>query len=178
MAIGWKNVDERFLGWLRTNYEKRIPVTEYGESGYKPFFGNLFTVGDLVYVTQISSPKTRHIKMKQTLDFYKIYHPKDNSPIAVVNLNYMFPIHKSLLTDLKYSEIDKHRVFTDAEQKSLYIDLLRIELKEINKLSLVNAATNIYKLKYDKPEHSVSLRSFDFKKLERACLEFQQEVKM
>jgi len=170
MSMQWKNIDEKFLDWLRSNYDNRVPKTNYGADRFKPFFGNLFAVGDLVYVTQISSPKERHAKVKQSLDFYKIYHPDDDELIAVVNLNYMFPVHKMLMRNLKYSEIDKHRNFDSDDEKSKYIDFLRIELKEINKLGLINASQKIYELKYAKP--TVSQRSFDFKILENACLEY------
>jgi len=169
----WKNVNEEFLEWLRNNYEGRIPNTNYGAHSYKPFFGNLFEIGDLVYVTQISSPKPRHNNVKQSLDFYKIYHPNDNAFIAVVNLNYMFPVHKTLLSPLRYADIYKYRNFVSDDEKSKYIDLLRTELKEINNLRLVDASQKIYALKYDKPNHPVSQRSFDFKSLEEACKKYK-----
>lgn len=92
----WINVDENFLDYLRS-VESRIPKTEYGNDSYKPFFGILFQKGDLYYVTQISHAQDRHKKLKQQKDFYKIFDPKNTKRlIAVVNLNYMFPIHKSL----------------------------------------------------------------------------------
>ena len=63
--------------------------------------------------------------MKNNIDFKKIYHPKDNRLLAVVNLNYMFPILKSQKKVLKYQDIELHRSFSDDSEKSKYIDLIK-----------------------------------------------------
>ena len=172
MSIKWKILDENYLNYLRDIYEDRIPYSDYGQDKFKPFFGSLFTINDIVYVTQVSHPQDRHIKLKQNIDFYKIYHPSDGRFISVINLNYMFPIHKSLLVDLKYKDIDKHRTFKNNEEKSRYIDLLNVELKIINKLPIIENANKIYDNKYKYPDSKVSKRSFDFKKLEQGCFEY------
>lgn len=51
----WINVNEKYLDYLRET-EKRIPKTDYGTDRYKPFFGILFEVDDLYYITQVSHP--------------------------------------------------------------------------------------------------------------------------
>ena len=168
----WKIINELYLNYLRNNYESRIPYSDYGQDKFKPFFGSLFNIGDMVYVTQISHPQERHNNLKQNLDFYKIYHPESGRLLSVINLNYMFPIHNSLLVDLKYKDINKHRTFSNDEEKSKYIDLLDIELKAINELPIINNAQKIYKLKYDFPDNYISKRCFNFKRLEIACMKY------
>lgn len=74
-AMRWINVDEQYLDYLR-GYEKRIPFTDYGTDKYKPFFGVLFEIDDLYYVTQVSHAQPRHYKLKENKDFFKIYDPK------------------------------------------------------------------------------------------------------
>lgn len=97
----WINVNESYLDYLR-NSESRIPRTDYGDDRYKPFFGILFEKNNLYYITQISHAQSRHKNMKQQKDFYKIYDPAiSNRLIAVINLNYMFPIPKSEFSFLK-----------------------------------------------------------------------------
>lgn len=169
MSMEWKVLDNDYLNYLRDNFEHRVPYSNYGNDKYKPFFGTLFELDDLVYVTQISSPKKRHLTLRQNIDFYKIYNPDDHRLISVVNLNFMFPIHKSLLSDLKYKEIDKLRTFENIKEKSKYIDLLQTELAILNTLPLSKNALKIYNLKYDYPNNDVSKRCFDFKSLEIAC---------
>ena len=172
MEIQWKIPNEDYLDFLRDNYEGRIPFSDYGEDKYKPFFGSLFELDDIVYISQVSHPQGRHKTMTQQLDFYKIYHPDDGRLIAVVNLNYMFPIHKSLLVDLQYKDIEKYRTFRNDTEKSKYIDLLTNELRQINQLPLIKNSQKIYAIKYNYPNADVSLRSFDFKKLEQGCNEY------
>src|SRR5690554_5904147 len=95
------DINEQFLSRLRI-HESRIPFTNYGANSWKPFFGSLFEVDELVYVTNLSSPKPRHYHLKSTLDLVKLYISDEPNPdrlIAVVNLNYMFPVPKKYLTE-------------------------------------------------------------------------------
>ena len=165
--VTWKIINEAYTDYLRNNFEARIPNTDYGIDKYKPFFGELFRIGNLVYVTQITSAKQRHYKLKESVDFYKIY--SGNKLISCVNLNYMFPVPDTELFDMKYSELDKYVSFSSLEDKSKYIQLLKFELSEINKLSLEESAIDLYNRKYQKPLDKVSLRCFDFKALEIAA---------
>jgi protein AbiQ len=171
MSLSWKVVNDDYLDYLR-QIEKRIPFTEYGDDKYKPFFGVLFEKDNLLYITQISSIKQRHYKMKNNIDFYKIYHPDDGRLLAVVNLNYMFPIPKTELYDLYYKDIEKYRTFKNDIDKSKYIDILRKELKEINKLNLSSNALQIYEDKKKYPDSDVSKRCFDFNFLEKLANEW------
>lgn len=162
----WINVDESYLDYLR-KIENRIPKTNYGEDKYKPFFGILFETDGLLYVTQVSHPQTRHYRLKQQKDFYKVFDPKDPKRlIAVINLNYMFPIPKYCTFEFKKKEIELYRTFSSDEEKSKYISLLDKELSVINTMNLEEKAKKLYALKYEKPNHIVSRRCIDFKLLE------------
>lgn len=162
----WINVNEEYLDYLR-KIEKRVPRTDYGENKYKPFFGNIFEKDDLCYITQISHAQERHRKLRQQKDFYKIYDPKDPSRlIAVVNLNYMFPIPKSEVFPFYKKKIESYRKFSSSEEKSKYINLLDKELFVINSMNLSQKAKDIYDLKYRFPDSNISKRCFDFKMLE------------
>lgn len=175
----WVVIDEGYLNFLRLT-EKRIPFSDYGTDKYKPFFGVLFEIGDLAYVTQISHAQPRHAKMRNAPDFLKIYIP-DRNPInpdrlvAVVNLNYMFPIRKSLITNLEYKDIDKHRTFKSAHEKSQYIDLLTKELAQINKLGIDTKARKLYEKRKNYPNDAVSQRCLDFCALELLAENFVEQ---
>ncbi len=167
LIMQWINVNEKYLDFLRT-FESRIPFTNYGNDKYKPFFGVLFTKDNFCYITQISHAQKRHLKMRKQQDFYKIYDPANSSRlIAVVNLNYMFPIPKSETSPFIKSEIESYRSFANETEKNKYISLLNLELKEIKKLNLSEAAIKLYNDKYDFPDSSVSKRCLDFKALEQ-----------
>lgn len=163
----WINVNEKYLDYLR-QVDNRIPYTNYGQGKYKPFFGVLFETDDFCYVTQISHPQPQHQKLKQTRDFYKIYDTvKDASRlIGVIHLNYMFPIPRSEFEVFQMSKIREYRSFKSETEKSKYIDLLRREIREINKLPLEKNAKLIYENKYKYPNDWISKRALDFKNLE------------
>lgn len=116
--MNWIRVNEEYLDYLR-QYEARIPFSDYGDDKCKPFFGTLFEVDDIAYITQVSHPQERHKKLKNLPDFKKIFDPKDRSRlIAVVNLNYMFPVPKAEIEKMEYKNIESYRTFKDEKEKT------------------------------------------------------------
>lgn len=172
----WLVVDEKYLDYLREK-DDRIPLSDYGEKKYKPFFGVLFETKEFYYVTQISHAQKRHLTMKANLDFKKIFLPETNRLIAVVNLNYMFPIPKSMYKELKYKEIENHRAFDSEEEKSKYIDLMKTELKIINGMNIEKSALRVYDNKYKNPESPLAKRCIDFKTMETLARKYVQGEK-
>ena len=169
----WKIVDEKYLDYLRNNFDKRIPYSNYGDDKYKPFFGELFRVNDVSYLTQVSSPKQRHKQMKNALDFIKIYDLKNpNRILGVVNLNYMFPCKTSKLIDLDYKYIDLYRSFQNSSQRSRYINLLKKEMQYIRTANIEAKAEYLYQYVNQNPDSYVSKRCLNFKQLEMACCSY------
>jgi protein AbiQ len=80
--------------------------------------------------------------MKQSPDFIKLYD--ENILIAVVNLNYMFPVCKEALIHVEYKKIDTFREFYNDIQKNNYIYLLKKEMKQIKKVDIKNKAIKLY----------------------------------
>nr|DAF48196.1 MAG TPA: Toxin ToxN, type III toxin-antitoxin system [Siphoviridae sp. ctJLl6] len=171
--MDWLVVTEDYLKHLRKK-DKRIPFSEYGEKKYKPFFGILFETEDFYYITQISHAQKRHKNMKNGKDFKKIYNPKDNRLLAVINLNYMFPIPKSLKNVLKYKNIDTYRKFDTDKEKSKYINLLKTEKKVLNQMNLEKSAKLVYENKYltEKQDIALADRCIDFKFMEKLAKEY------
>lgn len=171
----WINVNEKYLDYLRET-ERRIPKTDYGTDKYKPFFGVLFEVGDLYYITQVSHPQDRHRKLKQQKDFFKLFDQNIRGRlIAVVNLNYMFPIPKEQTSPFVKKNIHTYRTFKTEKEKSQYIDLLDTELAIINSMDLGIKAQELYKLKYDSLEDEVSKRCIDFKVMEQLARKYGKD---
>lgn len=172
----WVVIDERYLNYLRAA-EPRIPHSDYGTDKMKPFFGVLFEQGELAYVTQISHAQERHKAMRNMPDFIKIYIADRNPALpdrlaAVVNLNYMFPVPKAEMQEMKYKDIEQHRTFRSLQEKSRYIDLLSKELAQINTLDMETKAKKVYHLKQQFPENFVSRRCLDFERLEALALAY------
>ncbi|MBC5746206.1 type III toxin-antitoxin system ToxN/AbiQ family toxin, partial [Lachnospiraceae bacterium MD308] len=93
--------------------------------------------------------------------------------IAVINLNYMFPIPKNIYNKLQYKDLDKHRTFKNEKEKSKYISLMRTELKVINTMDLDKVALKVYNNKYDKPDSDLAKRCIDFKDMEKLALSYK-----
>ena len=114
--------------------------------------------------------------MKQQKDFYKVYDPQNiERLIAVVNLNYMFPIPKGQTTPFEKKNIHSYRTFETEEEKSKYIDLLDRELLSINRMNIGKKAEILYQMKYEKPESVISKRCIDFKVMEDLALNYKKE---
>lgn len=100
----------------------------------------------LDYVTQVLHPQPRHSKLKQQKDFYKVFDPKNPERlIAIVNLNYMFPIPKTQTTPFEKKNIHTYRTFQSEKEKSKYIDLLDLELAAINAMDMERQAAEYKK---------------------------------
>lgn len=70
----------------------------------------------IMVLTNITHFLESFLKMKNQPDFFKIYDPQELSRlIAVVNLNYMFPIPKNEVTLFVKKDIDTYRTFKSEE---------------------------------------------------------------
>ncbi|MGL6101129.1 MAG: type III toxin-antitoxin system ToxN/AbiQ family toxin [Fusobacteriaceae bacterium] len=161
----WCTIDKKF--------EPKIPDIDYGEKKLKPFFTPLFKVGDLIYVSQVTSPKPRHSQIKEDLDFVKLF--KGTKIIGVVNLNYMFPVPESLIIEIEYSFLENFKEFQTEKEKNDYIVLLKKEMKEIKNRNIDKKAEELYSLRYTFPDNRVSKRCLDYKFLENRCLEYNMK---
>ena len=169
----WKIINQNYTDFLRQNADNRIPNTDYGKTKFKPFFGELFRVDDLIYVTQVTSPKPRHLNIRDMADFCKIFDD-NNKLICCVNLNFMFPVPQKELNDLNYARIDEFISFNSDLDKQKYIALLKLELKKINQSSVLRKAEKLYYRKINKPDDRISMRCLDFKNLEQYALEWEK----
>ena len=170
----WLIVKEDYLKFLRENGDSRIPLSSYGDEKFKPFFGSLFETDDCYYVTQVSHPQEKHYALENGPDFKKVFLPNSDRLLAVVNLNYMFPIPKFMYQELRYQNIEKYKKFIISENKSKYIDLLKRELKIINNMDMGHAARLVYQEKYNNPESRLAQRCLNFKALEYLALRYKQ----
>ena len=65
--------------------------------------GVLFKIDSKEYFAPLSSPKPKHLKMKNYVDFFKI----DNGLLGVINFNNMIPVNKDNyeISDLNMIEL-------------------------------------------------------------------------
>lgn len=63
-------VDSKYCDYLR-RYDNKVVYNKFDKE-LRPFIGVLFKIDNIEYFAPLSSPKPKHLKMKNTLDFFKI----------------------------------------------------------------------------------------------------------
>ncbi len=113
-------VNSEYCDYLR-KFDNRVSYNKY-EKELRPFIGILFKINSCEYFAPLSSPKEKHKKMKNTVDFFKI----KNGELGAVNFNNMIPVKEN-----NYSLVDLNKeTLTISELK--YQKLLREQLDWLN----------------------------------------------
>lgn len=117
------------LYWVNQDYNSMLRIIDKnvmdisGNKSKRPFVGVLFMIGDIYYLAPLSSPKPKHLKMKNMIDFLKI----DNGRLGIININNMIPVSLKYVTKVNTNEMQK---LTSDEGK--YVKLLEEQLSWIN----------------------------------------------
>ena len=156
-------VNSDYCDYLR-KFDNRVSYNKY-EKELRPFVGILFKIDCYEYFAPLSSPKNKHKKMKNTIDFLKI----KNGELGAVNFNNMIPVYEK-----NYSLINLNREsLTKTEFK--YCKLLKEQLSWLNENyeQVTNKSTKLYKLYIEKKlSNNIKSRCCNFKLLEEKCLEY------
>ena len=128
-------VDSSYCDYLR-QFDTRVPYT-MDNKATRPFIGIVFNVDNIQYYAPLTSPKQKHLKMKNQVDFLKI----DSGLYGAINFNNMIPIHTSSLSlvDMKIST-------SDTNEDVMYKKLLSNQLSWCNKNrdQILKKAKNLY----------------------------------
>lgn len=157
-------VDSNYCDFLRF-YDNRVSYNANSKS-LRPFVGVLFRIEEILYFAPLSSPKPKHLKMKNKLDFYKIAKGK----LGAINLNNMIPVKPAM-----YTEIDLNKSEQDLKSRK-YQFLLNDQLRWLNRqgTSLATKAATLYNNYINnKLPLNLRLRCCDFPLLEEKCLEYE-----
>ena len=158
-------VDSDYCDYLR-KFDNKVAYNKY-EKELRPFIGILFEIDTCKYFAPLSSPKPKHKKMKNMIDFFKI---KDGE-LGAVNFNNMIPV-----TDNNYTLVDLNKeTLTIAEQK--YQKLLKEQLSWLNAhyRQVKNKSFKLYQLyNSGKLPDNIKSRCCNFKLLEEKCLEYNK----
>lgn len=164
-ALFLVRIDSDYCDYLR-KYDKRVPYN-FKQKDLRPFVGVLFTVDNYKYFVPLSSPKQKHLKMKNKLDFLKI----DDVKLGAINFNNMLPVN-----DKNVILLDLNAKFVSVE-KQQYYKLLKKQIFWLNRNSdkLYSQSKKLY-LKYldNTLAPSIFARCCDFKLLETKCEEYNQ----
>lgn len=155
-------VDKEYCNYLHY-YEPKIPYIE-NEKQNRPFIGIVLNVNGKNFFAPLTSPKMKHLLMKDMQDFLKI----DKGNLGGINLNNMMPIPKKFLTKIEINQIEDYK----------YRNMLLNQIKwiNLNQLRIHNRAKNLYYL-ISNNHANIELvkRCCDFKLLEKKCDDYMIE---
>lgn len=156
-------VDYNYCDYLR-KYDNRVPYNA-GTKELRPFVGILFIVNGMEYYAPLSSPKLKHMNMKNNIDIIKI----DGGRLGVVNFNNMIPV-----TSDNYEIVDLNVKPKDPSELKRQI-LLKSQLLWLNKniKNVKGKAVRLYEMqKTDRLPNRIKSRCCNFKLLEEKCREY------
>ncbi len=87
-------VDSSYCDYLRES-DFCVPYTMDNKSN-RPFVGILLHIHDISYYAPLSSPKQKHLTMKNQIDLLKI----DGGKYGVINFNNMIPVHSNSIRNI------------------------------------------------------------------------------
>ena len=162
-------IDTEYIEYLK-KFQKHIWVNE--ENGrLRPYAGIVLTVNDNRYYVPLSSPKPKHAKMQDRIDFIRLEHR--NQLKGVLNINNMLPVNDSLVKKIEINNI------TD----NFYKNLLNMEIVDIRRkrATILKNAGIIYNkmTKYRSEPQNQRLASvcYDFVLLEQKLQEYVEGKK-
>ena len=157
-------VDYEYCNYLR-RFDSKV-CYNFGFKRIRPFIGILFEVNNILYFAPLSSPKEKHLKMRNTIDFMKI----DNGKLGAINFNNMVPVIKDCYDKIDLNECNKK-----------YANMLNRQLFWLNRNydRIKNKARTLYN-KYvdDTLDLKIRNRCCNFKLLEEKCLEYHTKIKV
>ena len=158
-------IDYKYCDYLR-KFDNKVAYNS-GSKEMRPFIGILFVVNEYEYFAPLSSPKVKHIHMKNNIDVVKI----DKGRYGVVNFNNMIPV-----TSNNYELFD-----LNATPKNTYElkwqNLLKSQLLWLNKniKNVKGKAFRLYeKYKSNKLDERIKSRCCNFILLEEKCKEYNK----
>ena len=150
-------ISSKYCNFLR-KYDYRVTYN-MKEKSSRPFVGILFEIGKFKYFAPLSSPKPKHLKMKNTIDFYKL----DSGRLGAVNFNNMIPV---LDNEFKIIDVNKK---VNSNYDTTYQNLLKNQLRWLNRngKGLREKAEILYNKRINnKLSNSVKNRCCNYKLLE------------
>ena len=160
-------IDSNYCDYLR-KFDNKVSYNRF-EKELRPFVGILFKIDNYEYFAPLSSPKVKHIKMKNTVDFFKI----KGGELGAINFNNMIPVKEN-----NYHLIDLSADTLNSSEAK-YKKLLREQLDWLNTnyVQVKKKAIKLYNL-YNNQQlpQNVKSRCCNFKLLEEKCLEYNENL--
>lgn len=162
-------MDMKYVRDLHNADDRVQSVSPQIHKSNRPFVGVVVICDKHKYCIPLDHPKDKHYKMKNDVDFTRIFDGE--KLIGVLNFNNMIPVDDSLirLLDVKPGKND-----TDAEKAYKNLCAKELDWVQNNQNAIVKKANKLYQMIVsDIANNGLKKRCLDFKKLE-AVLEKRQ----
>ncbi len=157
-------LDMKYVRDLAKVDDKVMSVSPQLGKQRRPFVGVVLVCSERDYCIPLSSPKPKHERMRNSLDFSRIID-KSGKLIGALNFNNMIPVSRSVI-----KPIDMAVRPNDTPGERHYKGLLNDQLDWCNSNAdtISRKANRLYELVTNHPERSRQLvrRCCDFKRLE------------
>ena len=159
-------IDTDYCDYLR-KYDNKVPYN-YAKKAIRPFVGVLFEVNNCKYFAPLSSPKPKHLKIRNNIDFIKI----DNGKLGAINFNNMIPVDKA---NIEYIDFNK---ITKTKEEKQYLKLLKEQFYWLNrnKEKIYNTSGEIYyRFLNNRLPRNLKDRCCNYPLLEEKCMEYNSK---
>ncbi len=144
-------VKDDYIKYLR-EFDNNVP---YNKEGRRPYVGIVLKVNEMNYFAPLSSPKVKHLEMKDNPTLTKI----SGGDLGVINFNNMIPIATKEL-----------KIFTVHDLKNRNLIDKQIRWIKSNKKNICHKAKKLYDLySYKKLKNNHFKICNNFKLLEEKC---------
>ncbi|MCD7883852.1 MAG: type III toxin-antitoxin system ToxN/AbiQ family toxin, partial [Lachnospiraceae bacterium] len=152
--------------------DKVMSISPQIEKDNRVFIGIIVILGVHKYCIPLSSPKEKHKKMRNSMDFSKI--ETNGKLIGVLNFNLMIPIEEELLQLVDLSDYKR-----DRENIKHYKQLCRQELEWciLHHETICNKANVLYKKYISGEVFAGRDRCLNFQRLETECRKYVSKKK-
>lgn len=165
--LSFYTLSQEYAEYLR-EFDSRIPFI-HEDKKRRPFVGVLLKVNNHNFYAPLSSPKPKHLLMKDSIDFQKI----NKGEYGVINLNNMIPVSLKSLAKINLS------IYSSSSKEDLdYKELLNNQLEwcNVNEKKIIAKASKLYRyFKLDKLPPNIKNRCCDFVLLEEKLELYKKE---
>ena len=169
MRFSFYRIDADYCDFLRES-DPCVPYTMETKST-RPFIGIVLSINGYNYYSPLTSPKPKHLKMKNQIDFFKI----DQGRLGAINFNNMIPVHPDILRPVEMRILP-----TDDKATNRYKNLLANQLSWCNTTQntefIIQKACKLYNtIVGQKAWPALKARCCDFLTDERQCMIYCEE---
>lgn len=164
--LNFYKINEKYIKYI-SQFDKKISIS-YDEKARRPFIGIVLEVNGVLYFAPFTSPKEKHINMKNTIDFLKI----DEGRLGAINFNNMIPIP---IEECVKIDVGNEK---DENYKMLLYKQIKWCNEKQNATIILRKAENLYKkVCCRKLPQRIIDRCCNFKILEKKSQQYMQNRK-